>query len=295
MSDPRTIPLPADVEDDLRCPLCDYNLRGLAEPRCPECGYRFAWDAIRAQARERREFFFEHDHRDRARAFLRTALRALLPRRFWRHLQPAVPYSARLLGVYASVVPVVASLPLLVLVVRQNRSIPGYTDIRVWGLLDGLLADSTMVNLLVGWPLAELLGTVDSAVARTLLPALLWPAATYVVLNVFQVSMARARIKPVHVLRCVTYSADALLWAGLLVTLVTILASVPIARGGESNGIAAVVAVVAYVVTIPVFVYRLMLAYRLYLQFDHPRATVLVVQFIVALAFTIAVLWYAYG
>src|SRR5687768_18521450 len=29
------------------CPLCDYDLRGLAEPRCPECGYRFTWEELR--------------------------------------------------------------------------------------------------------------------------------------------------------------------------------------------------------------------------------------------------------
>lgn len=32
--------------DDLFCPQCDYNLRGLTSPRCPECG--FAVDAVLA-------------------------------------------------------------------------------------------------------------------------------------------------------------------------------------------------------------------------------------------------------
>lgn len=27
---------PARPGDDVRCPLCEYDLRGLAEPRCPE-------------------------------------------------------------------------------------------------------------------------------------------------------------------------------------------------------------------------------------------------------------------
>lgn len=31
----------ATLHEDVRCPLCDYDLRGLTEPRCPECGYRF--------------------------------------------------------------------------------------------------------------------------------------------------------------------------------------------------------------------------------------------------------------
>ncbi len=29
------------IQEDILCPLCEYDLRMLAEPRCPECGYRF--------------------------------------------------------------------------------------------------------------------------------------------------------------------------------------------------------------------------------------------------------------
>jgi hypothetical protein len=32
---------PAAIDIDLPCPSCDYNLRGLAEDRCPECGRHF--------------------------------------------------------------------------------------------------------------------------------------------------------------------------------------------------------------------------------------------------------------
>ena len=38
----------AELDDSgLRCPNCEYNLTGLAEPRCPECGTRFDWDQLR--------------------------------------------------------------------------------------------------------------------------------------------------------------------------------------------------------------------------------------------------------
>jgi len=30
-----------DTTDDIFCPSCSYNLRGLAENRCPECGSEF--------------------------------------------------------------------------------------------------------------------------------------------------------------------------------------------------------------------------------------------------------------
>lgn len=43
----------------LRCPECEYNLTGLAEPRCPECGGQFSWDVVRALAEDRPVIAFE--------------------------------------------------------------------------------------------------------------------------------------------------------------------------------------------------------------------------------------------
>ena len=40
--------LPPDwvLDRDLPCPQCRYNLRGLREARCPECGGQFRWQAL---------------------------------------------------------------------------------------------------------------------------------------------------------------------------------------------------------------------------------------------------------
>lgn len=35
------------IEQDLPCPRCRYNLRGLTEPRCPECGFSFSFAEAR--------------------------------------------------------------------------------------------------------------------------------------------------------------------------------------------------------------------------------------------------------
>ena len=36
----------AGLDEDLPCPKCGYNLRGLTVPRCPECGFRFEWSDV---------------------------------------------------------------------------------------------------------------------------------------------------------------------------------------------------------------------------------------------------------
>jgi len=52
-SDPTSTPAPGhpDLTDTgMRCPRCEYNLTGLTDPRCPECGTTFDWDDIRRAA-----------------------------------------------------------------------------------------------------------------------------------------------------------------------------------------------------------------------------------------------------
>lgn len=41
-----TAPGPEGVSQDVPCPECGYNLRGLTVPRCPECGYEFDWATL---------------------------------------------------------------------------------------------------------------------------------------------------------------------------------------------------------------------------------------------------------
>src|SRR5689334_20787881 len=65
---------------DVPCPLCGYSLRGLAEPRCPECGYRAtSWAALIEQNNWRHPFLFEHNPRRPIRSFARTLLASLRP------------------------------------------------------------------------------------------------------------------------------------------------------------------------------------------------------------------------
>jgi hypothetical protein len=50
---------PAVQDSGLRCPGCGYNLTGLSEARCPECGATFDWDVVRRAAEDRPRIAFE--------------------------------------------------------------------------------------------------------------------------------------------------------------------------------------------------------------------------------------------
>jgi len=39
-------PGPEGLAEDLPCPRCQYDLRGLTVPRCPECGFTFDWQDL---------------------------------------------------------------------------------------------------------------------------------------------------------------------------------------------------------------------------------------------------------
>jgi hypothetical protein len=90
----------AVVEQDIRCPLCDYNLRGLVEPRCPECGSRFDWDELRDPAKRLHPYLFEHHPERNVYSFLRTLTGGLRPWRFWKTLLPIQPSRPRRLVLY---------------------------------------------------------------------------------------------------------------------------------------------------------------------------------------------------
>ena len=76
------------LRDDLACPMCGYNVRGLNEPRCPECGYRFVWADLTDPARRVHPYLFEHHPERNWRSFWQTALGGLRPVGFWTSISP---------------------------------------------------------------------------------------------------------------------------------------------------------------------------------------------------------------
>jgi hypothetical protein len=112
-----------------------------------------------------------------------------------------------------------------------------------------------------------------------------WPWATIGGLMVFRVSMRRARIRPVHAVRCVLYSFDGGFWIGLGMVLVLLLIAWP-GLQGVKPGLAmfwtywvpwAVVGLLVFSMV------RLGVAYRRYVRMDHAWAVIVSSQVMVGL------------
>ena len=248
---------------DLACPLCGYNLRGLVEPRCPECGYAFAWRELLSPAFREHPYLFEHAKAHLRRSFWKTATAGLRPARFWTSIHPTQPSRVRRLLIYWFACAAVYLIGL---------------GCVAFGWLWVLAREYDMP--LTRMSAYEWLGWAW-AVAWMLLP-LAWPWLTLAALMVFRVSMRRARVKSAHVMRCVLYSFDGIFWIGaLFIVFGTWGAWAGDARGWDRN-LVPTTATALMLGTILMAV-RLAVAYRLYLRFDRPVATVLTSQVIVGL------------
>src|SRR5260221_14069848 len=85
----RDVPDWSTQQAEICCPMCEYNLRGLTEPRCPECGYRFEWKVLADAKTHLHPYLFEHHPEGNFRSFWQTAWGGLRPWRFWRELHAA--------------------------------------------------------------------------------------------------------------------------------------------------------------------------------------------------------------
>jgi hypothetical protein len=290
-----------EVDDDVVCPLCEYNLRGLADPRCPECGYRFTWAEILSPKRRLHPYLFEHHPERRLWSFWKTLAGTRRPRRFWRSVFPVQPsYPRRLLAYWAIIAFLyLASVAgqLTAFCVSTGRAQLALNR----GTRQSLLAyyarptSKNRVNRIVSrygsvqryldihypakvdrYLVGQLWGHVFYRFEYWLLLAfpLVWPWMLLGGLLVFRVSMRRARIKSVHVSRCVVYACDTALWIGMALLLCAIVVFSVARIGNQIESIARVMFWV-FCVFVVVCGYRLWMAYRLYLRFEHAFAAVL--------------------
>lgn len=263
----RTGPNWSVIGHDVLCPLCEYNLRGLSQPRCPECGYHFDWPEVLDPVRRPHPRLFEHHPERNLRSFFQTALDGLRPRKFWRSLNPAQPSSRRRLILYW------ALCCALFLGVTALASVPIAIAERQQVVAMGFVAPAPISKVILDacfyWmAMSILLGFL----------AAVWPWVTMLALMIFQWSMRRARIRRIHVLRCCLYSFDGLWWLGLAP-----LAGGALAMLGAWQFDPETVAS-GFFLPIVVGGWKLRQAYTYYLRFDRPGWTVLASQVIVVLA-----------
>jgi hypothetical protein len=297
------------ISQTVLCPLCEYQLRGLSQPRCPECGYQFTWDEVLNADRRPHPYLFEHHPRQNVWSFARTKLGGFRPWIFWIKLKPTMPLVPKrlvlywlinlplllilLLGgfirFYANVAPSIRMMRTSTINYMQKR--PTEPTVQQWvqrygtarRAVDALYPDPFSFSGIQG-----LIGDyfirrarapkLDFAPAALLL--ILWPWATFATLMIFRISMARARIRPPHVLRCVVYSCDV-----VLIPVAALVFILPEFNQYMWNPLEVFSGLVrACLLMSALTLYKLGFAYRLYLRFPHAWTTVVVAQIVVSLA-----------
>lgn len=313
------------VDHDVLCPLCEYNLRGLTEPRCPECGYAFAWPEVLDPQRRPHPFLYEHHPERPLWAFARTLLSTCRPTRFWQALHPTQPTSRRRLLTYWGLVFAVYVMLLLAQVAiflhgRGGMLIRMYTPlharaagqlsaqnyatghrnwvIREYGSVEAYLDYHYPTRLGRGLALQLLRDLRRTWVTWvTFLWPLVWPWIVFGVLVSLRLSMRRARVSAFHVLRCVIYGMDLVVWLGLVLLMLMLLMR---HLAGEppmaSLAVLGNLTLLLYPAGIIVSTHRLAKAYRYYLRFQHPALTVILCQLLALLAVltgvALSTLWY---
>ena len=275
---------------DVPCPLCEYNLRGLVEPRCPECGYRFEWNELLDAARRPPGWLFENASKPLIRSFVRTRAAGWVPPLFFgRWLRPSHAVVERRmlaywwLSVMTFVLPPVGTFGFFIAAysLDSSTSFQGAVDVA-----------PQMVN-------AWFNGNRAFVPAMTSLLALwaVWPWLTYGALLIFTDSMRRANVKSEHVMRCAVYSCDAALCAAAGACLLywwrfDALGILQLAVGVPPAIVVYFSCGYAAIVT-----FRLAHAYQLYLRFPHAVLTAVLSQVVVLLCGLLfaAIVWELVG
>ncbi|HEY7116443.1 MAG TPA: hypothetical protein VH475_07655 [Tepidisphaeraceae bacterium] len=275
------------IPHEVTCPLCGYNLRGLADPRCPECGHRFNWPEVTDPEKRLHPYLFEHHPERNVWSFTRTLVGTLRPGEFWGGLPPSQPSRPSRLRGYWLLTFLIATLPFFAEWARAT--------------ITGWNRPSTLVFGPQGWPYSEHSWSQLFMAARNawsgdpilsmtfsqLLLWIVWPWLTLLTLQIFRISMRRAKVRTVHVLRCVIYSFDFGAWFGLLGYCWAIFAILTddqrfgTRRWPETE--LTIRAVGFFGIATILVLWRMGTAYRRYMRFDHAFATIVSSQIIVFL------------
>lgn len=263
--------VPAD--DDLQCPLCDYDLRGLTENRCPECGHAFDPDELRRTRAERQaNWSFEHASRRRiVRAFVSTSLRSLLPFLFWKRLTAANAIRSRRL-VWWGIAWVVLTfgafgVAYALIAVRVHGQALPFT----WNapLVRGPVPRATWQQAI---DIALANGRL-SELAMSTLALIIWVPLTFFGINLFGQTLKAAGVRVGHLWRIVLYVLPSLLLPTMLAAL-----AVPTVGTGPDLPTAIVLTSLALAA------FHLALAHTAYLRIRHALGQAILITIVNLLA-----------
>ena len=315
--DPVTVAASPDpaTADELQCPLCGYDLRGLTDPRCPECGYAFTWEEMRDPARRLHPYLFEHHPERNVSSFLQTLIGGLRPRRFWTQLTPQKLSAPRRLLLYwlGGLVFVLPAYALAYAGVareyhRSNVTMRAIMTRQYAKPADAakFLADTKMTlpqylqRYQPLFPSARFFAvmafdSLPNFILFSTLFAAFWPWATMLVMRMtLWITLRRARLRVIHLLRCAIHCGDVVVWYWLALAAASAWLFVrshlvgptftPTGMGMSLGHRTAMIAAFALLAALVVALYRLTIALRKYLRLPNAIAVVVLTQILVLLA-----------
>jgi hypothetical protein len=204
------------IDFEVNCARCGYNLRMLTVPRCPECGLEFEWTAVLRAHAWRSTFLFEHHWRTKFfRSWFTTVWRSLRPWSFWRQV-----------SIHEHVSPgplwfMMACSILVFLVALHGIALLGAKLIEV---VSSRFWTGNAAPAWLQYAQVFLMDVASTPIDEPLRYYLLLPAGVAVVelavlgfLCMLQGTLSRARVRPVQILRVLSYSATPFLLMLVLV------------------------------------------------------------------------------
>jgi hypothetical protein len=252
------------------------------------------------RSRWEHRWLFEHARKRISRSLARTFFSSLLPKSFWLSVKTTHTPRARRLVLYWGIAAAIAiAIPYVCTLLpvywdlhqqrqqtlewgRANPNNPRVVNaLRKYGSYQAVIDRN--LPYLPPWSMSRYADDAGRAFMRAFLQIAIalvaWPWLTFAALMIFQQTMRRAQIKPLHVLRCAIYSTiPAYLFLFPLTWVIRADSSIDydtltIAR----NSGLAIVALLA------ILSYRLAVAYDRYLTFPRPLVTSFASQLIVLL------------
>ena len=190
----------AHIALDVLCPRCEYNLRTLTRPRCPECGLTFVWSDVLLAAEGRADVqLFEYQWRRRpVRSLIRTTALLLLPWRFWRRLPLAA--APRLGAIAVQFFVVLASCTLFTSLCAVGSA---YADMSRYG---AFFRGVSIHQLLIAAAKMSILELPKFLFLIAMIAAFTWAG-----IRLFWQTLGRHRIKKGIVPRVIVYSVMAMM------------------------------------------------------------------------------------